>query len=103
MIKVSVKIESLIALVAVLSTLAPQASSQRAAGNRSQPLSALAPERVGMSGSRLAKIDEAVLDAIERKQTPGAVVLVGRKGHVVYRKAFGDRAVAPLRDSISRP
>jgi len=99
--KALIKIESLIALIAILSPLPAHASPQRAAGNRSQPLSAIAPERVGMSGSRLAKIDEAVLDAIERKQTPGAVVLVGRKGHVVYRKAFGDRAVAPAREKMA--
>src|SRR5688572_15758389 len=99
--KAPMKIESLIALVVMLSMLPAQASSQRAAGNRSQPLSAAAPERVGMSASRLAKIDEAVLDSINRGQTPGAVVLVGRKGHVVYRKAFGDRAVAPVREKMS--
>ena len=54
-----------------------------------------------MSAERLARIDEAVLASIERKETPGAVVLVGRKGRVVYRKAFGDRAVAPKREPMT--
>lgn len=48
-----------------------------------------------MSSKRLAGIEEAVLAAIERSETPGAVVLVGRSGHVVYFKAFGNRAVEP--------
>lgn len=54
-----------------------------------------------MSGERLAKIDEAVLASIERKETPGAVVLVARKGRIVYRKAFGDRAIEPKREPMT--
>ena len=54
-----------------------------------------------MSSSRLAKIDEAVLESIARKETPGAVVLVGRKGRTVYRKAFGDRALEPKREQMT--
>ena len=54
-----------------------------------------------MSSERLAKIDEAVLASIERKETPGAVVLVARKGRIVYRKAFGDRAIEPKREPMT--
>src|SRR5262245_35759074 len=64
-------------------------------------LSEAKPESVGMSSERLARIDEAVLDAISRKETPGAVVLVARKGRVVYRKAFGDRSVEPKREPMT--
>jgi len=59
------------------------------------------PESVGMSSERLAKIDEAVLESISRKETPGAVVLVARKGRVVFRKAFGDRAIEPKREPMT--
>jgi uncharacterized protein YbbC (DUF1343 family)/CubicO group peptidase (beta-lactamase class C family) len=48
-----------------------------------------------MSAERLARIDAAVAEAIGRKECPGAVVLVGRRGKVVWRKAYGHRAVAP--------
>jgi uncharacterized protein YbbC (DUF1343 family)/CubicO group peptidase (beta-lactamase class C family) len=54
-----------------------------------------------MSSAALAKIDEAVLASIARKETPGAVVLVARKGRVVYRKAFGDRAIQPKREAMT--
>jgi len=64
-------------------------------------LTIAAPESVGMSSDRLAKIDEAVLESIARKDTPGAVVLVARKGRVVYRKAFGDRAIEPTREAMT--
>jgi uncharacterized protein YbbC (DUF1343 family)/CubicO group peptidase (beta-lactamase class C family) len=59
------------------------------------------PESVGMSSDRLAKIDEAVLESLARKDTPGAVVLVARKGRAVYRKAFGDRAIEPKREAMT--
>lgn len=59
------------------------------------------PESVGMSSERLANIDKAVLDSIERKETPGAVVLVARRGRIVYRKSFGDRAIEPKRERMT--
>jgi uncharacterized protein YbbC (DUF1343 family)/CubicO group peptidase (beta-lactamase class C family) len=54
-----------------------------------------------MSSDRLAKIDEAALASIGRKETPGAVLLVARKGGIVYRKAFGDRAIEPKREAMT--
>src|ERR1043166_9627841 len=50
------------------------------------------PAKVAMSAERLAFIDAAANEAIERKETPGAVVLVARRGAVVWRKAYGSRA-----------
>lgn len=94
-----------IALLAVLSLLpAPlfaQRASKQAAGDWSRRLTLAAAESVGMSGERLANIDEAVLASVERKETPGAVVLVARQGRIVYRKAFGDRAISPKREPMT--
>ncbi|HEX5705759.1 MAG TPA: exo-beta-N-acetylmuramidase NamZ domain-containing protein [Pyrinomonadaceae bacterium] len=59
------------------------------------------PEAVGMSSSRLALIDEAVRLSVERRETPGAVVLAARKGRVVWRKAYGARALAPAREEMT--
>src|SRR5205085_1130465 len=59
------------------------------------------PAIVGMSAERLAQIDQVVQQAIERKETPGAVVLVGRRGRVVWRKAYGARAVEPAREQMT--
>jgi uncharacterized protein YbbC (DUF1343 family)/CubicO group peptidase (beta-lactamase class C family) len=64
-------------------------------------LAPASPESVGMSSSRLAQIDAAIGRAIEARQTPGAVVLVARKGRTVYRKAFGDRVVQPAREPMT--
>ena len=46
-------------------------------------------ESVGMSSARLARVDKIIREAIERKDFPGAVILVVRKGKTVWRKAFG--------------
>ena len=40
-----------------------------------------------------ASIDALMQDAVAKGTIPGAVVLVGHNGHVVYRKAFGSRSL----------
>jgi len=45
---------------------------------------------------RLAPIDAIVKNAITQGHTPGAVVIVGHQGKVIYRKAFGNRALEPV-------
>jgi uncharacterized protein YbbC (DUF1343 family)/CubicO group peptidase (beta-lactamase class C family) len=51
--------------------------------------------------ARLNVVDAIVEQAIEQKQIPGAVVLIGHDGHVVYRKAFGNRALEPRRELMT--
>lgn len=48
-----------------------------------------APESVGMSPERLARIDQMCQDAVSLGQIPGVVALVARHGKIVYYKAFG--------------
>jgi uncharacterized protein YbbC (DUF1343 family)/CubicO group peptidase (beta-lactamase class C family) len=50
---------------------------------------------------RLAVLDSIVLDAIRDHQIPGAVLLVGHNGQVIYRKAFGNRALEPHREPMT--
>lgn len=59
------------------------------------------PEEVGMSSERLGRLDEVVHTAIAQEEIPGAVVLVARKGKVVYRKAFGHRSLAPSQEAMT--
>jgi uncharacterized protein YbbC (DUF1343 family)/CubicO group peptidase (beta-lactamase class C family) len=51
--------------------------------------------------SRLAAIDPIIEDAIAQKQIPGAVLIVGHDGRVVYRKAYGSRALEPRREPMT--
>lgn len=60
-----------------------------------------APASAGMSAERLSRMDAVITSAIEKKELPGAVVLVGRHGRIVWRKAYGARAVEPLREAMT--
>src|SRR5688500_17207307 len=59
------------------------------------------PEAVAASQQRLAQMDSVIADAIGKRQLPGAVVLVARNGKVVWRKAYGNRALEPTREAMT--
>src|SRR5690348_10319839 len=46
-------------------------------------------------------LDAVIEDAIEQQQCPGAVVLVGHHGKVVYKKAYGMRSLEPTRERMT--
>jgi len=47
------------------------------------------PEDLGFSSERLARIGPVIQGEIEKGQYPGAVILVARKGQIVYFESFG--------------
>ena len=47
------------------------------------------PESLGFSSERLARIGPVIKGEIERGQYPGAVILVARKGRIIYFESFG--------------
>src|SRR5438105_12145893 len=49
----------------------------------------------GIDKEKLARIDAAVEAAVKKNGCPGAVVLVVHDDAVVFRKAYGNRAVQP--------
>src|ERR1041384_4875841 len=59
------------------------------------------PESVAVSSAGLARMDALIAEDIANKRLPGAVVLVGRRGQIVWRKAYGDRAVEPVREAMT--
>ncbi|HEX8638321.1 MAG TPA: serine hydrolase, partial [Pyrinomonadaceae bacterium] len=66
-----------------------------------QGLPIAAPQTVGMSAAKLNQIDALVNKDIADKKLPGAVVIVGHKGKIVYRKAFGNRSVSPTVEKMT--
>ena len=54
-----------------------------------QPLATALPEQVGMSAERLGRITTMLQKEIARGKLPGAVVMVARKGKIVYSDAIG--------------
>ncbi len=59
------------------------------------------PPAQAQSAVRLAVLDPIVNDAIAQGQIPGAVLIVGHNGQVVYRKAYGSRAIEPRREAMT--
>lgn len=47
------------------------------------------PENQGIDGDNLSKIDSLMKMAIEQKMTPGAQIVIARRGKVIYQKSFG--------------
>jgi uncharacterized protein YbbC (DUF1343 family)/CubicO group peptidase (beta-lactamase class C family) len=64
-------------------------------------LPSVPPAKVSMAAERLAFIDAAVAESVARKELPGAVVLVARRGGVVWRRAYGARALVPAREEMT--
>ena len=65
------------------------------------PLAAAKPKAKKKAADALPQVDAIVRDAIAQHQVPGAVVLIGHHGRVIYRKAFGWRSLEPRRERMT--
>jgi uncharacterized protein YbbC (DUF1343 family)/CubicO group peptidase (beta-lactamase class C family) len=59
------------------------------------------PETLSVSSVALARMDTVIQDEIAKQRLPGAVVLVGRRGRLVWQKSYGSRAVQPAREAMT--
>lgn len=66
-----------------------------------QELPIATPEAAGMRATFSADIDRVVAQQIEAGKLPGCVVLVGRGGTIVHRRAYGNRSINPTVDSMT--
>lgn len=78
-------------VVRVLGTLLILLAASAMAG---APLPTAKPEDVGLSGERLGRITAVVRDWVEKKQIPGAVVMVARQGRLAFVDVQGMRDAA---------
>ena len=71
-----------------------------------QIIPAAKPESVGMSSARLDKLKLAMQAEVDKGNIPGVVIMVNRKGKLVYSEAIGyqeQSAKVPMKkDSIFR-
>ena len=84
---------SLLAVLAAAVLLGPLAAHAQ------RPVSSDAvatPESAGMSTARLARLATVFGKEVEDKKLPGAVMMVARKGKIVYVKGLGVRDPTPL-------
>jgi uncharacterized protein YbbC (DUF1343 family)/CubicO group peptidase (beta-lactamase class C family) len=83
-------------IIALTCLLIAQGGVAKVAQDTAQKtLPTTAPSAVGMSPTHLTHLDEIIQAEIEKKQLPGAVVVVGRQGRIVWRRAYGNRAIEP--------
>src|SRR5262245_39611640 len=77
-----------------------------AVGAQQSPLPTAPPEAGGMSAARLARLSGAFKKEIDDKKVPGGVLMIARKGKLVYPSAQGvrdPRGANPMRlDTIFR-
>ena len=87
-------------LIALLSLgflfVSPSAAAQKSG---SQSKSAKAQSSVSQYDWK--NLDKVIADAIANRECPGAVVIVGHHGNVVYKKAYGRRALEPKPESMT--
>ena len=64
------------------------------AGISSKALPSSAPEEVGLSSERLARMNKAIHEYVDAGRTPGVVTLIARHGKVVHVDAYGKADLA---------
>jgi uncharacterized protein YbbC (DUF1343 family)/CubicO group peptidase (beta-lactamase class C family) len=77
-----------------IATTAIAQSRPRSAGGVADPR-----PRAGTNSFSI--LDNVVQDAVKTGTVPGAVLIVGHNGKVVYRKAFGERSLEPTREKMT--
>jgi len=100
----TLKAIAVLALTIALAFIPGAAIAQRAASSASVAVGT--PASVGMSADRLSRITAAFEKEIAAKRLPGVVMMVSRKGQLVYSAALGlrdPRGADPMRaDAIFR-
>ena len=79
----------LTAMTALAAMLVVFAASPPSFARELQRLETATPEQLGMSSARLERIAEALKKEVSDGKLPGAVVIVARKGKIVYSGATG--------------
>jgi len=59
------------------------------------------PAEMGMDPKVLQRLNGLINNAIEEKQTPGAVILISRRGSIVFRKAYGHSMLVPEKKKMT--
>ena len=64
-------------------------------GRQAQPASTPA------QAAAFSNVDAIMENAVADGNIPGGVVLIGHNGKIIYRKAFGERSLEPMREAMT--
>jgi uncharacterized protein YbbC (DUF1343 family) len=87
-------------LLALLSCAGPQHARIETA-TRPAPVRSAPPTTIAAVDDAFASIDAAVTRAIDDGKMPGCVVLIGRHDEVLFRRAYGAKALLPERAAMT--
>jgi uncharacterized protein YbbC (DUF1343 family)/CubicO group peptidase (beta-lactamase class C family) len=85
--------------VAPLKPVAPPPPPEEPA--RPAPVEEAPSVPLALDPQRFAQVKQVVSEEIAAGSTPGAVVLVGHQGKIVYLQAFGERSLFPRRQAMT--
>jgi uncharacterized protein YbbC (DUF1343 family)/CubicO group peptidase (beta-lactamase class C family) len=88
-------------ILIVACAVAISAAAQTGARKPAQKAGASKPKPSTTADQRLGALDRIFNQAVTERQIPGAVVLVGHDGKVVFRKAYGYRSLEPRREAMT--
>jgi uncharacterized protein YbbC (DUF1343 family)/CubicO group peptidase (beta-lactamase class C family) len=80
------------------------AAELRPSGQTAAPVPASSKPSMSQSSPaavRLGAVDSVIQQAIADRNIPGAVLVVGHNGAVIYHKAYGNRALEPRREAMT--
>ena len=95
---------TLLAACSLLSSSEAIAAELRSTGQQGAALPTSSPAHATTAGPkavRLSGADSIIQQAIADGNIPGAVLVVGHNGAVIYRKAYGERALEPRREPMT--
>ncbi|MGA9979384.1 MAG: serine hydrolase [Candidatus Sulfotelmatobacter sp.] len=97
----AVVVVGIIAAIFVAAAAATSTATAAVPRPDAQPIAAAIPPSSAANPVRLAAVDAIIQQAIADGNIPGAVLIVGHNGKVVYRKAYGSRALEPKREPMT--
>jgi CubicO group peptidase (beta-lactamase class C family) len=87
----------LLAATLLVLAFASAGNAQKAAQKQAVP----AAKAHATNEPRLSELDSVMQAAIEKDEIPGGVILVSHEGRIVWRKAYGSRAIVPTREAMT--
>src|SRR5262252_686181 len=91
-----IRVILVVSCIVCVSLMAEEAVEPFASGQAAGPSPAQASNPV-----KLGAVDSIIGQAIADGNIPGAVLVVGHNGRVIYRKAYGHRALEPRRELMT--